>query len=387
MINRLRLSIIITAVGFLVFYLLFRQSPSIRRNGSQDLSLVQHVFNRTLGFQKIFAVGLHERTDKHDALSLAASLTGIDLTWSAGVKAEYISPKATPLEWSLKNNNFSPGALGCWRAHMNIMQKIVDGHIESALILEDDADWDVFLKYQLAQFAIGTRSLQRSFEADGSPYGSRWDFLWLGHARLSATNDGQEIYMLRDDPTVPPFAKRHSFWRQTHIPTGLQLNDTRAVVKTDGGIGTVAIAVTLNGARKILSALSLNAPAMPVDSGYNRLCGGILKPQLACYGPWPPLISPHRAAGPRSRDSDISNNSKSWHEEFTWDTVYSTMKNSQRLLSGQWTVLAQWPELVNFPELRLSLVPFAEGQLQPMELGRQEEQYDDKINGNMRPHT
>lgn len=32
---------------------------------------------------------------------------------------------------------------GCWRSHANAWKKIVHENIETALILEDDLDWDV----------------------------------------------------------------------------------------------------------------------------------------------------------------------------------------------------------------------------------------------------
>jgi GR25 family glycosyltransferase involved in LPS biosynthesis len=35
------------------------------------------------------------------------------------------------------------GQIGCWRAHMNIWREMIRTGISSALILEDDVDWDV----------------------------------------------------------------------------------------------------------------------------------------------------------------------------------------------------------------------------------------------------
>ena len=41
-------------------------------------------------------IGLPERSDKRDALSLMASLTGFSLTWIDGVLGKTISDKALP---------------------------------------------------------------------------------------------------------------------------------------------------------------------------------------------------------------------------------------------------------------------------------------------------
>ena len=54
------------------------------------------VANSTLGFSKIFAVGLPERTDKRDALALIARLTGLNIEWIDGVRGESIPDKAVP---------------------------------------------------------------------------------------------------------------------------------------------------------------------------------------------------------------------------------------------------------------------------------------------------
>ena len=108
---------------------------------------VHDVFNNTLGFQQIFAIGLPDRTDKRDTLTLAASLTSINLSWMEGVRPNEISEKAVPPTWNFENQK--PSVLACWRAHMNVIERVVREKIQTALILEDDVDWDVTIKHQL----------------------------------------------------------------------------------------------------------------------------------------------------------------------------------------------------------------------------------------------
>lgn len=69
--------------------------------------------------------------------------------------------------------------------------------------MEDDADWDVMLKSQLAEIARGTHYLQDAQEDSVSPYGDYWDILWLG-IRRPKNNDGkdQQYYINNQDPTV-----------------------------------------------------------------------------------------------------------------------------------------------------------------------------------------
>jgi len=76
----------------------------------------QIIFNSTLGFEKVFAIGLPERSDKRDALALTSSLTGFKIDWVDGVKGESVPDKALPFGVDrvvLWENN-----LGSWRGHM-----------------------------------------------------------------------------------------------------------------------------------------------------------------------------------------------------------------------------------------------------------------------------
>lgn len=47
-------------------------------------------------FESVMAVGLPERSDKRDALSLMAAMTGFKLTWVDGVLGSSIAEKAIP---------------------------------------------------------------------------------------------------------------------------------------------------------------------------------------------------------------------------------------------------------------------------------------------------
>lgn len=47
-------------------------------------------------FEKIFAIGFSDRSDKHDAMTLGASYTGLDVDWIEGVRSQEMNPKAYP---------------------------------------------------------------------------------------------------------------------------------------------------------------------------------------------------------------------------------------------------------------------------------------------------
>lgn len=73
-------------------------------------------------FEKIIVIGMPDRFDKRDSLALAASISGIQLTFEDGVVGENLFLKAIPHSWDRKRNGLSKN-LGCWRAHMNVAQR------------------------------------------------------------------------------------------------------------------------------------------------------------------------------------------------------------------------------------------------------------------------
>ncbi|KAJ8126256.1 hypothetical protein O1611_g7380 [Lasiodiplodia mahajangana] len=178
----------------LAFLIAFWSSASTDRRNvvqankySSSRKIYDPAANDTLGFSNIFVVGLPDRTDKRDALALTSALTGFNVEFIDGVKGESISDKAVPA--GVDRHALMETNLGSWRGHMNAIRRhvrvkpwllIVEEGLESALIMEDDMDWDVRLKTQLKQIAEGARHVMPSNEPSSSPYGAGWDVLWLG---------------------------------------------------------------------------------------------------------------------------------------------------------------------------------------------------------------
>ncbi|KAK3316911.1 hypothetical protein B0H66DRAFT_535146 [Apodospora peruviana] len=225
------------------------------------------ISNATLGFQQVFVVNIPERTDRRDAMTLAAALSEIDVTWVDGVLGGDVTDRVLPADsW---DKHISRGNKGSWRAHMNVLQTIIRQNLTSALILEDDADWDIRLKSQLQVFAQATRAFTQpagtkprpqdlladiynpptTAEPDSSsssssttivelplaqllsssnsllpkvtPYGDIWDVLWLGHCGTdfptSAQNTITSEQPSEDDKTTTAQPKkplrRKGSWR------------------------------------------------------------------------------------------------------------------------------------------------------------------------------
>ena len=60
--------------------------------------------------------------------------------------------------------------------------RIIERNVSTALVLEDDADWDVTFKHQLTLLARGVRYVLAENSPDlAAPYGTSWDMLWIGN--------------------------------------------------------------------------------------------------------------------------------------------------------------------------------------------------------------
>ena len=74
-------------------------------------------------FQEIFVVNLPERTDRRDAMTLMGAASGLGLTFVDGVRGGDVLEKTIP-QGGRDGKKLSPGKVGSWRAHMNVLQRL-----------------------------------------------------------------------------------------------------------------------------------------------------------------------------------------------------------------------------------------------------------------------
>ena len=294
-------------------------------------------------FEKIFAISLPERTDKQDGMKVAASLSNISVEFLPGINGADVSPKARPLGFDRKSS-----VIGSWRAHMNVAAKMIAENIQSALIFEDDADWDVALKYQMVEFARGSRFLLNTplRKQPKSPYGEGWDMLWLGHCGILEQRSDPRRWIITDDATVTP-SEFHNDNVDTPTLEPFGKEHTRMVFRSANGCCVAAYALSLSGARKTLNMMSLRAWDGPVDWGWNDLCrDGITN--FICIAPFPQLFGAHRPAGNQSRWSDIETIPGKDHvgKAHSLYLVFPTRLNIEALLTGSTRFHSQYgPEM------------------------------------------
>jgi hypothetical protein len=254
----------------------------------------------------------------------------------------------------------------------NSFIRMVKEEIQSALIFEDDADWDVNFKSQLVEFARGTRVLLHANSTHQettpnvedwittSPYGDDWDLLWFGHCGAkNRENEDHLHYISHNDPTAIP----RSMWgwrnRQPNIaPPLLQGNNTRLIYEPVRGLCMFGYGLSLRGAKRLLYHQSIGGWATVSDRALQGMCS---RKSLGfkCLAPYPPLIGAHKPVGPIAKESDRVNLTEAQpgmrEKAETGNIIFSTRLNMQRLVEGNEKLESQWPERTMLAEANCSL--------------------------------
>ncbi|KAK3935647.1 hypothetical protein QBC46DRAFT_396970 [Diplogelasinospora grovesii] len=393
MFSRRTLHPVVIALGFVsVLCLIYLQSGHHGSLGSVGYpsrssphDLIDDINNSTLGFQKIFVVGLPQRTDRRDRMILEASLTGLEIEFIDGVLGKDIVNKSIPM--GPNKERMGDPVLGCWRGHMNAIQQIIQRNITSALILEDDVDFDVRIRKLMRNFAMGVRTLtqpltsslgsfadpsfplprEQSSQSDPfteisfdnlpstvpprvSPYGDNWDQLWLGHCGQRFP-DGKNKLIPRGrvihtgDLSVPQ--PRHLWsWPQPFELVERYPEHTRVIHHSQEGVCTLGYAVTQKAARQILYEIGLKEVRSAIDIMLRWFCEG--SEGMAyhrCLTSQPGLFHHHRPRGPVSAGTDIGDHGDGFREKALTDmTRWSVMLNADILLEGRTDFVDQFPD-------------------------------------------
>ncbi|KAK9330351.1 hypothetical protein V1520DRAFT_385010 [Lipomyces starkeyi] len=278
---------------------------------------LQNVQNATLGFGAILMLSLMSRTDRQDAIALIASQCDIKISHVIpGVVSEEINEKAYP--WGrgldkLLTPQYMP-YLGSWRSHMNTFKYIIDNKIETALIIEDDVDWDINIKAQLTAFAqaLRTSRLRRPFtdeELERAPYGLDWDIMHLATSKANmAAAPRNKAFIKYNDPYRASSDVANNgctgpngwfCWGDIMVYT--KLNETqRAIYPSYESVGLSAIAVSYRGAQRLLYYLSYKELVDTLDYSIADL---LRKGALRGWTVTPPLLSEWKTHG--KSDSDL----------------------------------------------------------------------------------
>lgn len=265
--------------------------------------------------------------------------------------------------------------------------------MDSALIIEDDADWDVRIHDQMYDFAETTRVLTQPLEGSSksyadpsfldhgqggqpeafvfgqlprtvtpkvSPYGDNWDVLWIGHCGTEAPNinlsdkekAGKSRFLPRgrvihyNDETVPQNHHLHMM-EQEFDPREIYPDHTRTTHHVMGQICSLVYAVSQRGARRILYEMGVNKFDGPYDIMMRDICEGVNgRPSDAvCLSVEPGIFNHHRPVGPSAYHSDISEHlSPPVEVAFTENIRYSARLALSKFVTGDTELEDQWPD-------------------------------------------
>ncbi|KAJ6790430.1 hypothetical protein PWT90_03008 [Aphanocladium album] len=259
-------------------------------------SMAARASNETLGFEHVVVVsaGLSWRLE---GLYDAAAFTGLKVTvpkQPAWMDAEINVFRRKLTSLSTKNGHvkeeygIGPGQARCWLGHLNAIKHVIKNQWKTALIMEDDADWDIEIKNQMRLVAPMIQELTNSTSFSDSPYGDSWDILWLGHGGDAIDfEDGR--FKLAYDGTLPESTiYRHVYGGRSFYPPQL-----RAVHYSIAPFCTFAYAVTQAAALKMY-ALSRGGQEKIITLAMHRWCSQGL---LRCVTVNPELFHHHQKAG------------------------------------------------------------------------------------------
>lgn len=249
--------------------------------------------NSTLGFQDIFVLSLPERGDRRKPLLAAGNATNLTITVLDAIRDRQIPQSDYPEWWGTNDWVPKEGELGCLMSHLRTWRKIIHENITSALIMESDVDWDMRLKDTMVGVGDGVKAIAdwpfdppnqtRDFSKELSPYGDRWDLMWIGHCGTSADGNGR-IYAF-PDPSAPDSEHEWSFGggpSEGHRPPG-----TRIVFQMRRAVCTTSYAISNQGAHKLEK--HFRQANSPIDLKIWDHCEH--DPNLACLSVWPQVIS------------------------------------------------------------------------------------------------
>lgn len=238
---------------------------------------------------------------------------------------------------------------------------VIEQGLSTALIFEDDLDWDVRLKQQLQDFAVASNYLlensgrplsQTRFEdirlsrgAQFSAYGDGWDMLWFGHCGMDIPPESSMV-IRENDETVPEVRHIKTWDPSAATPLKDYPQHSRLVMHQKEGVCSLAYAVTQQGARKMLYEFGLQRMEGGLDILLRQYCDGVAgQAKPVCLTTLPQLFNHYRRRGLKEADSDINEEAGAIRTEaFTRNIRHSVRLNMQRILAGSTDYVDQWPD-------------------------------------------
>ena len=228
--------------------------------------------NGTLGFGGLYVVSGPGSVRRYH-LEEAAAVTELNLTIPNQVEwsEQDISQFRVRNE---SESHVSVGSIKAWLSHHLVLRAFLDSGQETALIFEDDVDWDIRLRSQQAPLTQqATRQLLEIHGGDSKshPWGnlSEWDLLYLGHCGdyFNPLDEGVGVghhhpehlhnipHVIFPDDSVSPFTNLHPF--TASLFSALSIPEQHRVIHASRfPLCSFGYAVTRRGAELILDQVA-----------------------------------------------------------------------------------------------------------------------------------
>lgn len=232
--------------------------------------------NATLGFGAV-AVVSKDGSSRRPLLLQAANVTNILLTipsqpqWTDENVKKFNSSEESKTGPSI-------GSIYAWLGHHNVLRWFLDSGLETALILEDDVDFDIQLRSlqiplaaQAARSKLPPAPWNSTLTGKPNPHywgdPAHWDLLYLGHCGdyfkplkhgvgdIRADDLAALPHELYVDPTMPARADLHPFTASLFDAFRLP-EHTRAFHRSKFPLCTFGYAVTRPAAERLLTDLA-----------------------------------------------------------------------------------------------------------------------------------
>ncbi|KAL2809228.1 hypothetical protein BJX63DRAFT_423989 [Aspergillus granulosus] len=236
--------------------------------------------NSTLGFEAILALSPFPSW-RTTGLQAAAHYTGLEIQIppQPPIHPEIIDAFAALGPEAARHPNH--GSALAWVAHLDLIKHVVQSGFDTALILEDDVDWDISIRDEMVAIAEAVRQLTKTKKGEAAPYGRDWDVLWVGLCAETWDKEFPTVFV--DDETVCPVSKYVGLAKgpMERMPSG-----QRAVFHSGAPICTFAYGLTREGAKKVL----LDVGAGKDEAFDIALMNGCRERNLTCISVLPELF-------------------------------------------------------------------------------------------------
>ena len=332
---RIRLVLTLLVCGFLARYYLpipstWSQTSEYGYNG------ISPAGNETLGFGAIFALTIDDNTWRTQGLRAAAKAVGLQIRIPIQTK-----PSDAEAYDYLAGDELTE-ILNEVKATLNylaLLEAFLGTGYETGLFLEDDADFSIHIRSQLALIsaAILEDDTKRhpvdatvDFLQNHFPYvEDSWDVFWIGHFGVEFSADTHPIDY--NDPFALPWDRLTSDFNNYYETVRMKKQKKQEIANYVAPMATYGFALTRNTAQMLVQRLRKDR-SQKFDLALHILCKGR---ELRCTAPVPEVVHHHSVVGMETirlagEDKGEKEDLSWWRKrhKFTYNVEYSARCNA-----------------------------------------------------------